>query len=114
MIPREAIYKAIDTERAYQLKRWGVDVALTETGPGNTHTLREAPHSLEEWVLYMEDYLQEARTQLSRMSEPDARDAALHTLRKVVSMGVAAFEEHGCPIRGPGPVTNGRTGKVYE
>lgn len=99
---RKAVYEAFDSEREYQLRRWGV---RQEDG-----SFQEIPKSIEEYVLYMEDYLDEARTQLSRMAEPQARTAALDTLRKVVTLGIACFEQHGVEPRVTGLVVNGRDG----
>jgi hypothetical protein len=94
---------ALVSEREYQLKRWGVRL-----GDGSFSEVRK---SIEEFVLYMEDYLHEARHQLSRLPEPEARQVALATLRKVVTMGVACFEMHGIEPRDPKAlVINGRDG----
>lgn len=101
---RITVYAALETERQYQIKRWGVRQA--------DGSFREVPHSVEDFVLYMEDYLHEARHQLSRLPEPEARDVALDTLRKVVTMGIACFEQHGVQRRDPNvPVINGRDGQ---
>lgn len=99
---RAEVFAAIDTEREYQIRRWGFR---------DENRMIEAPHSLEEFLLYMEDYMHEARHQLSRLPEPEAREIALHTLRKVVTLGIAAHEQLGCPHRDLSVgVINGRDG----
>lgn len=89
---RSEVYYAIDSERDYQ------DAKAHQNG-----TLPDdvRPHSFEEFILYMEDYLHEARHQVSRVWTADrtAPPAALDTLRKVVALGVAAMEQHGAPKR---------------
>lgn len=87
---REQVYDALDSEREYQRRR-----ALVAGKPG------EAQHSVEEFVLYMDDYMRELKTQLARTWTPDgsAPTAALDTLRKVTALGVACMEQHGAPLR---------------
>ncbi len=91
---RAEVYAAIDSERDYQRGR-----AEEVSGIGSG----EHRHSVEEFVLYMEDYMHELRNQLSRTWTPsgNAADApaSLHTLRKVIALGVAALEQHGAPKR---------------
>ena len=89
---RERVYRALDTERDYQkylAKKAGV----------NAYKVR--PHSLEDFVLYMEDYMHELRHQLSRIWTRDRNPTTemLNTLRKVTALGVAAMEQHGAPYR---------------
>lgn len=85
---REEVYRAIDTERVYQDKRWNRD---TTTSEGN--------HTVGEWVLYMQDYLEEARQQLTRMADPVSTQLALNTVRKITAMGVVCMEQNGAPTR---------------
>lgn len=89
MVRRENVYKALDTERAYQ-------DAKGEAHGGRAHT-----HELEAYVIYMDDYLTELKHQLSRIwvDDGEAPVEALHTLRKITALGVAAMEEHGAPCR---------------
>jgi len=89
---RQEVYHAIDTERDYQ---------EAKAHANGTPSDEVRPHSFEEFVLYMEDYLDEARHQVSRVWTPDrsAPPEALHTLLKVVALGVAAMEQHGAPRR---------------
>lgn len=89
MPTREQVYAAIDSERDYQ------DAKGVAHG-GAAHT-----HELESYALYMDDYLREFKTQLSRTWVADGKPPieALNTLRKVTALGVAAMEEHGAPRR---------------
>ncbi len=80
---REDVYKIIDTERDYQNKRWKEDVM-----PSGTHI-----HTPEEWIVYMEDYLAEAKHILSRNEAPACYEPAMEIIRKVTAMGVAAMEQ---------------------
>jgi|WetSurMetagenome_2_1015567.scaffolds.fasta_scaffold58665_4 hypothetical protein len=76
--PREKVYQAIDTEREYQQNKW----------PGHTHTL-------EEYILYMYDYLDEAKHLVSRGSYEDCFSPTLEVIRKVTALGVACMEDNG-------------------
>lgn len=87
---RQEVYEAIDTERDYQDQRWNIAT-----------TASAGIHSVSEFILFMDDYLREAKTQLSRNGEPQASAMALETLRKVIGMGVACMEQHGAPPRSP-------------
>lgn len=87
-ISRAKVYAAIDSERDYQDNRW--NAATTPT---------EGKHSVGEFIIFMEDYLREAKTQLSRQGEPKASQDALNTLRKVLGLGVACMEQNGAPER---------------
>lgn len=85
---RAEVYAALDSERAYQESRWNA-----------TTTTSEGKHSLSEWIAYMEDYLAEAKHLLARVAKQTAYPDAVHIIRKVTTMGVAAMEEHGAPQR---------------
>lgn len=82
---RYEVYEALDSERAYQ------DAKGVANG-GEPHR-----HELESFVLYLDDYLTELKHQLSRVwcSDGMPPTEALHTLRKVTALGVAAMEQHG-------------------
>lgn len=79
---RPDVYKIIDQERDYQDFKWGLQ--------------HDRTHEVESYVLYMEDYLQEARKNLSRNG---GVKKGLDALRKVVALGIACFEVHGVPER---------------
>jgi len=86
---RTKVYEILDGERDYQDERWKQDV----TQMGN-HV-----HTPEEWIVYMEDYLAEAKHILSRNSVPDCYPDAMEIMRKVTAMGVCAMEQMGCKPR---------------
>jgi len=89
MTSRNQVYEALDSERAYQAAK------ALRAGKGG-----EAVHSPEEFIVYMEDYLREAKTQLSRSWTPDGQvPEAMDTMRKVVALGVACMEQNGCRTR---------------
>ena len=79
-ISRKEVFTAIESERDYQDDKWGL----------------EDTHSLEEWVLYMEEYLSKARNALV---EAEDEDEALENVRKVAGLAVAAIQDHGAPQR---------------
>jgi hypothetical protein len=84
---REKVYGVIDGERRYQ-------DSLSPTSETDGH------HTVPEFILYMEDYLAEARKHASRVWGPESKRLALDTLRKVITMGVACMEENGVVGRG--------------
>lgn len=86
MATREEVYIVIDGERAYQQAM----AAHAHGDPSN-----DGKKQLETFVLYMDDYMRELKEQLSRTWGPGAYNRPLHTLRKVVAIGVAAMETHG-------------------
>lgn len=75
---RSEVYALIDGERLYQESLW----------MGNRH-------SLDEWVLYIEDYISEAKHALSRLKRPECDVKASDIMRKVAAMAVCALEQHG-------------------
>lgn len=85
---RQEVYRAIDSERNYQDKKWGLDRA---TSGGK--------HSPEEFLLYMEDYIDEARRFTSRHSCPAGPTFVLHTMRKLAAMAIACMEQNGVAYR---------------
>jgi hypothetical protein len=52
-------------------------------------------HTVAEWLVYIQDYTQEAMHQCSRGADPAAAEAALRTIRKITAMGVACMEQCG-------------------
>jgi len=87
---RDEVYAAINSERDYQQAM----AAKAHGDPSN-----DGKKHLEEFVLYMDDYMAELKHQLSRTWGPDAYDQPLNTLRKVVAIGVGAMEVWGAPQR---------------
>lgn len=95
----EDIIAALKSERDYQMRRWGV------RQPDGT--IQEAQHSVSDWLVYMDDYLTEAKHNATR--EPGST-MALESLRKVVSLGVACFMQCGIRPRLDGAILNARDG----
>jgi hypothetical protein len=86
--PRSEVYAAIDSERDYQDSRW------------NEHTTTsKGQHTFEEWFVYMENYIAEAKHVLSREAKQTAQPKAADITRKVAAMCVCAMEQHGAPRR---------------
>jgi hypothetical protein len=85
---RAEAFKAIDSERDYQqslIRRAG--------------RYEEETKPLEAYVLYMDSYLTDVKTALSKVWGPESIAQALNALRKVTTLGVAAMETHGAPLR---------------
>ena len=79
---RKDVYKLIDGERDYQDSRWNRDT-----------TSSNGIHTSEQWIMYMEDYLNEAKHILSRQATQVADPQAMEIIRKVTAMGVCAMEQ---------------------
>lgn len=78
---KHEVITAIESERHYQDRRW----------PHHEHTIQE-------WLTIMQKCMCDAWTSQS------GTNAAMHEIRQVVAVGVAAMEQHGSPKRGE-PVT---------
>ena len=85
-VTRQAVYKALDSERDYQDAKWG-------------HTETCGQHSITEFIAFMQDYLQEAQHILSRESVTTGNSKAMDIMRKVTAMGVSCMEQNGAPLR---------------
>jgi hypothetical protein len=88
MTTREEVYKALDSERDYQDEKWNV---VTSTSGGN--------HSIEDYMVYMEDYIAEIKHLLSRKSTQESYPIAIEIVRKVTAMGVHCMQQYGAPLR---------------
>lgn len=77
---RAEVYAAIDSEREYQVSRWG---------------LSGESHSNLEYLVYIRDYVEEAMHRLSRTSDAAAQDATRDSLRKIAALAVVAQERNG-------------------
>ena len=80
---REDVYKLIDGERNYQDSRWN----------SNTTTSYEI-HSVKEWMMFIEDYVNEAKHILSREPKQVADIKGMNIMRKMAAMAVCAMEQH--------------------
>lgn len=76
---RKFVYEVLDSEREYQDEKWGLTT-----------------HSVEEWLLYIEDYLNEAKHIVARGTDTDVSSI----IRKITAMGVCCMEQHGAQRRG--------------
>lgn len=79
---RVDVYKAIDSERDYQERKW-----------------KGSLHSLTEWFVYIDDYSNEAKHLLSRSWDDEVNEQVKDILRKIAGMSVAALEQHGANLR---------------
>lgn len=92
----------VRAERLYQKRRWGVRRTPLALG---LDVFTENDQSVGDFIAFMDHYLTLARAGLATTSGPQT---ALENLRKVVALGVACFEQHGCPQRPDDrPVVNG-------
>jgi hypothetical protein len=73
---RAEVYAAIDGEREYQRNRWGAVGAY---------------HEPAAWITFMQEYLDRARVAVTEGNHEDA----MHAIRKVAALGVAAMENQG-------------------
>jgi len=104
MNKRDEVFEAINEERSYQQSKWNENV----TDSGGLHTLPE-------WLLYVESYVNEAKHVYSRFPNPQGRVFCQHALRKIAALAVAALEDHGVVTRaeeGPRPI--GYTGPIMD
>jgi hypothetical protein len=89
-LTREQVYEIITDEGNYAKK---YDIELSHLPENHA----DADKSLETWLLWMEAYLEDARTHATRGY---FREAALSSLRKVLSLGVNCAMYHGLVGRG--------------
>ncbi len=87
-IPRKKVYNAIDSEREYQIKKWGK--TFSGNRPGNGW------RSVDEYVNYISGYTAEL---LQVSSHYGTEDDKLNLVRKVAGLCVACMEQHGAPLR---------------
>lgn len=83
---RSEVYKAVDSERDYQVSLW----SMTET---------KGLHSVTEFIAYVEDYLAEAKHIVAREKKILAYPKALPIIRKCAAMLVSCMEQHGVEKR---------------
>lgn len=96
-LTRAEVYSVLDSERAYQEMRRVRDGSTTLTDTNTNGDTRD--HSPEEYLLYIEHYLQEARVTASTIWGPDCKAQVMDKLRKVGALVVAAAESNGMPRR---------------
>lgn len=81
MPSRNEVYSAIDSERLYQLHKWG---ATADSKP------------IASMLLYMQHHLNLA-IEIASTTAPEV--AALDQIRKVAALAAATMERHGAPRR---------------
>jgi len=85
---RANVYKLIDGERDYQDRKW-----TPETTTSN------GIHSVEEWLLYIHDYVHEGMNIGSRKPRQESDVTCMEIIRKIAAMSVCAMEQHETPPR---------------
>jgi len=78
---QELAIEAIIEEREYQDTKW--------------NPVEDHGHNVTEWLVYIQDYANEALRVLSRKPDSEAIPFANHTIRKIAAMGVACMEQNG-------------------
>jgi hypothetical protein len=84
-VDREQVYGCIDNERDYQ-------EAKKEADHGRDHTV-------EEFLLYISHYTDEARRVASKTWGPACKPLTLDVIRKITALGVACMEANGVVYR---------------
>lgn len=79
---RGEVYKAIDSERKFQDRKWG--------------TIEKHSHEVGGWLTLMRKLLGDAE---KAWSESGGDREALAEIRKVIAVGVACCEQHGVSER---------------
>lgn len=82
MATRREVYTAIDSERNYQLNKWG--------------DINKAP---SQFFYYAEDYLTEAKHLIARNSYESVNPEITAIARKVAALMVKLMEQHGVTNR---------------
>lgn len=90
VMTRAEAYSVLDSERDYQ------DMRIVRDG---STSVGEHYHTPEEYIVYLEHYLQDARATASTTWGPDCKAAVMDKLRKVGALVVAAIEDNGAPRR---------------
>ena len=85
MTERSEVYRAFDSERAYQNDRFQAAIYGRDA----------IDRTLDEFILYIMQYAQEAGALTTHGDE----DEALHFVRKVGALCVGCMEKHGAPQR---------------
>jgi len=90
------VLEVLREERDYQDQKWNEDT-----------TASGGKHSPTEWLVYIEDYVREAKQFTSRNPNPAADMFVLNVMRKIGAMAVACQEQNGVYSRareGPRPM----------
>lgn len=87
---REEVYRAIDTERDYQDRKWPNGQLQGEPPKAN-------PLKIGEFILLLSEYTDRARYCWTIEKAPEVE--ALNFIRKVAGIAVNCMEQHGAPKR---------------
>jgi hypothetical protein len=79
---REQVIAALNSERAYQVRRWGFRQA--------DGSFNESPNYLIDWMTFCRDYLV---TACGKFSTDNGVGPTLEVLRKIATMALAAMEQ---------------------
>lgn len=90
MTTREEVYKALDSERSYQDKKFDKTLSSDRVGDGS--------RTIDEFVLYISGLAGELVQLASHLSSPDEK---LNMVRKIGGLCVQCMEQHGAPKRLP-------------
>jgi hypothetical protein len=74
---RKDVYKLIDEEREYQDDKWGPD----------------KQNSIEAWLVYIEDYLNATKHEITKSTDIVTYGKAKCNIRKIAAMAVCAMEQ---------------------
>lgn len=86
---RSEVYLAIDSERAYQDRKWGATESSGKPGIGGARTL-------DEFASYIYGYAADLHQVSTHELSPEKK---LDLVRKVAGLCVACMEQHGAPHR---------------
>jgi hypothetical protein len=90
---RKLVYKAIDSERDYQDKKWGHTLSGGRPGHGE--------RSVDEFVTYIVGYTNDLLVNAAHFAKTEDK---LHIVRKIAGLCVACMEQHGAPLRDKYPL----------
>ncbi len=99
---RSEVFGVLMRERTYQRLRWGVRQ--------RDGSMVEQAHSVGDFLVYIQHYLNAA---IRNMSMTSGSEAAMADVRKIAALCVACAEQHGIPERTAGPdnkIINGHDG----
>ena len=71
------VYKVVESEVQYQSENWDLNDV----------------QSLEQWLVYMETYINEAKVALTKDCGDEAENNAVEAVRKVAALAVAALDQ---------------------
>ncbi|QGZ13993.1 hypothetical protein PP939_gp121 [Rhizobium phage RL38J1] len=82
--------EAVREEYEYAAEKWNI-----------TTTPTRGEHTTTEYLVYIQDYLREAMTHVTRGADPVANKLALDALRKIANLAITAMIQNGIVERTP-------------